>query len=170
MVVSVKDILFNSDSIIPKIYVIFIYILMLAAILYSGRKHHVSEIIKSPSSFVFLLIIFTESCWYIFTRYFPDTLTFIFDSRIIFYAESVIFGIGVIISLIDEKYYANTFPVTICRIALYIIGLSLILFIIEFIYIVFIIIGSVILFTAAVWSAVDFRTFKENIIFWRKKT
>jgi len=168
MIVSVKDILLYSDSIIPKIYIIFIYVLMITAVLYGSKKHHVSEIVKSPSSAAFLLIIFTESFWYTFTRYFPDTL--VLDSRIIFYAESVIFGIAVIISLIDEKYYANTFPVTICRIAVYTIGLSLILFIIEFIYIVVIIAGSLILFTAAVWSAVDSHTFKENIIFWRKKT
>jgi|GEM_PF-4552532 hypothetical protein len=167
MVVSVKDILFNSNLLIPKICVIFTYILIITAIIYGSRKHYVSEIIKSPSSAVFLLIILTESCYYIMIRHFPNIN--IWDSRIIFSIESVIFGIGVIISLIDEKHYANTFPVTICRIALYIIGLSLILLILEFIYIVFIIIGAVILFGAAVWSAVDFNTFKKNIIFWRNR-
>jgi len=166
MIAIVKDILFNSDMIFPKICAAVIYIVMIAAIIYSYSKHSVSEIIKCPSSFIFLFLAIIESCYFIYLKYFQNIL----NRNIIFSGESVIFITAVIISLIDEKYYANPFPVTICRIAVFIIGLSLILIILEFIFIVFILIGSVILITVAVWSAVDFRTFKKNILFWRNRT
>ena len=168
MIAIVKDILFNSDMIFPKICAAVIYIVMIAAIIYGYRKHAVSEIIKSPSSFIFLFLAVAESFYFICLKYLQNL--FIINSKIIFIGESVIFIAALIISLIDEKYYANIFPITICRIAVFIIGLSVILIILEFIFIVFIIIGSVILITIAVWSAVDFRTFKKNILFWRNRT
>ena len=167
MIVGVKDILLNSD-IFPKICAAVVFVIMIAAIIYGYKKHTISEVIKSPSSFIFLLLAVVESFYFIYLKYLQDSFTI--NIRMIFIVESVIFTAALIISLIDEKYYLNILPITICRIAVFIIGLSIILIILEFIFIVFILIGSVLLILIAVWSAVDFRTFKKNILFWRNRT
>lgn len=154
-------------TILFPIFIAAVYIILGILLLYGSRKHSVNEILKSVSIIFFTFSILIESGYYMCNKYIVEVSSVY--TRVIFFINSVIFIIGVIISLIDERYYVNTFPVTICRIAAYIIGLSIILIIIEFVYIVFIILGSMVLITIAVWSAVDFSAFKK-LLFWRNKT
>lgn len=172
MAVALKNILLTDKSLFAIIITAVTYTILIISLIYGIRKHYVKEIIKNPSIFIFLFITLIESVLCIFEKYFPNILGYIlpFSYNVIFYINSVIFIIGVIISLIDEKYYTNTFPVTICRMSVYLIGLSVVLIMIEIVYVLLIIIGSVFLITAAVWSAVDFNTFKKNILFWRNRT
>lgn len=168
MFIAVKNIWMTSNSIIIDIIIAVFYCIIITALLYGTRKHTITEIVKNPSMLMYTLLILIESVYYAFLTYFPNII--LINDLIIFSIEAVIFITAVIISLIDDKFYANTFPVTICRIATFILGLSFVLLIIKYIIIVLMVVGFIIIIITALWAIFDFNTFKKILLFWRKKT
>lgn len=161
MFITFKHLLVLYHNIFISVSIALFFIAVIIIFIYGYKKYKIEGlyIYNDPSVYFMIFTALTEAVFYYMIKAFPELK--VFGARIDSYAFSVwlnlseafIFLPGVIISLFNEKYYAEKYPVTVYRISAFVILSSVLFIIIEIRYILLIMICAALLILIGVLSA-----------------